>query len=285
MLGVVVGRFQTPYLHNGHFELLKYARNKSDKLLILIGVSSATGTDKDPMDFETRKCLFETFENIIVLPIYDMPCDKDWSNQLDSIINNLGFDDAIIFGSRDNSILNYYYGKHNIDIMISNINQNATEIRKHVKIIPSQDFREGVIYHTQKRYPIVYSTVDIVIQNDNDEFLLGKKGNKWAFVGGFVDKEDNSLLQAANRELFEETGIETDLKYLTSIKIFDPRYIKTKDSIMTNIFLGRYNKLPKFNDIKDLEFKDFGFFSIKDLNSLLQECHKPILSIINKLKG
>ena len=112
MLGVVVGRFQTPYLHEGHRELIEHARNRCDNLLVLIGVSDAVGTDREPMDFETRKGLFLT--NDIVLPLKDMPSDIDWSNQIDSIIESLGFEKAIIFGGRDNSISGYYSGKYHI---------------------------------------------------------------------------------------------------------------------------------------------------------------------------
>lgn len=278
MLGVVIGRFQTPFLHEGHLELINYARNKSENLLILIGVSDAVGTDREPMDFETRKGLFLT--NDIVLPLKDMPSDVDWSNKIDDIIKELGFDEATIFGGRDNSISGYYSGKHKIDIMNGRTDKNATELRRQVKIKYNQDFREGIIYHTQKRYPIVYSTIDVVITNDNNEFLVGKKGDKFAFIGGFLDPQDNSLLDCANRELFEESGIKTDLKYIDSIKINDYRYKKSKDSIMTHIFIGKYNQLPKKINIIDFEFKEFKFFNLEDLKVNLQDYHNPILEKI-----
>ena len=70
MLSVVIGRFQTPYLHQGHLELLEKANNYSDNLLVLIGCTVATGTDKNPMDFETRKQLIKY--NCEIRPLYDM---------------------------------------------------------------------------------------------------------------------------------------------------------------------------------------------------------------------
>jgi len=277
MLGVVIGRFQTPYLHEGHQDLINYARNKSDKLLILVGVSDAVGTDREPMDFETRKGLF--LNNDIVLPLKDMPSDVDWSNQIDSIIKSLGFEKAIIFGGKDNSICGYYSGKHEINIMISKNDKNATDLRRSVKVKPSQDFREGIIYHTQKRYAIVYSTVDIVIINNNNEFLVGKKGDKFAFIGGFVDPQDKTLVDSAKRELLEESGIDIDLKYKESIKINDYRYNKSKDSIMTHVFTGIYNELPNNINIKDFEFKEFKFFNYDQLKNEIQDYHKPILEL------
>jgi ADP-ribose pyrophosphatase YjhB (NUDIX family) len=208
-----------------------------------------------------------------------MPSDVDWSNQIDSIIKSLGFEKAIIFGGKDNSICGYYSGKHEINIMISKNDKNATDLRRSVKVKPSQDFREGIIYHTQKRYAIVYSTVDIVIINNNNEFLVGKKGDKFAFIGGFVDPQDKTLVDSAKRELLEESGIDIDLKYKESIKINDYRYNKSKDSIMTHVFTGIYNELPNNINIKDFEFKEFKFFNYDQLKNEIQDYHKPILEL------
>jgi bifunctional NMN adenylyltransferase/nudix hydrolase len=270
MLGVVIGRFQTPYLHEGYQDLINYARNKSDKLLILIGVSDAVGTDREPMDFETRKGLF--LNNDIVMPLKDIPCDIDWSNQVDNIIKSLGFEKAIIFGGKDNFICGYYKGEHEINIMIAKSDKNATDLRKSVKVKSSQDFREGIIYHTQKRHPIVYSTVNIIIRKD-EKFLVEKKGDKYCFVGGFVDAGDETLEDAALREFKEKTGITQfcGFSYLSSMKINDYRYAKTKDSIMTNCFF--ISAEDTGNEIED---KDFIWCRREELNDLLHDSHKSL---------
>lgn len=52
MLSVIIGRFQTPHLHEGHKRLLEEAKRLSSDVLILIGVSAAVGTDKNPLDYE-----------------------------------------------------------------------------------------------------------------------------------------------------------------------------------------------------------------------------------------
>lgn len=197
-----------------------------------------------PLDFKTRAALFAScglLPNAIILPVHDKPCDKDWTEQVDSIIERLGFQDAVIFGGRDNSIEGYYSGKHPINIIEAKGSHSSTAIRKRVAEHPMacKNFRAGIIYHTQNRYPIVYSTVDIAVLDCN-EILMGKKGDKFCFVGGFVDNEDEDLFMAAMRELEEETGINSPMlgkmQYEFSHKVKDMRYKNTKDCIMTHFF-------------------------------------------------
>jgi 8-oxo-dGTP diphosphatase len=61
----------------------------------------------------------------------------------------------------------------------------------------------------------IFVTVDVLVINKiTDEILLIKRLNEpfkdcWALPGGFVD-ENEDLEQAARRELYEETNIETN---------------------------------------------------------------------------
>lgn len=296
MLSVVIGRFQTPYLHEGHLEILREAQNHSENLLILIGCTAASGTDKNPLDFKTRKALFNL--NCEILPLHDCPSDKDWSDKIDSIIADLGFEEATIFGGRDNSIDGYYLGKHKIKVIDERGGKSATALRKLAAEEPrdSSDFRAGIIYHALNRYPIVYSTVDVAIYClDNygnlDSILMGKKGDKFNFVGGFVDPQDESLQHAAYRELQEETGLKengrtlVDMKYEFSSKVQDRRYNGTKDSIMTHFF-GAWMlrpELPDFSKISDKEFKEFAWIPANEKSlDLIADCHKSLfLKFIN----
>ena len=294
-LSVIIGRFQTPYLHQGHIKLIEEAKKVSDDVLILIGCTAAQGTDKNPLDFKTRESLFYSsgvLSNPAVLPLDDCPSDKDWSNKIDLIIEDLGFKEAIIFGGRDNSIEDYYCGKHTVAIIHQHGNHSSTSLRKEIAEEPMQcpNFRSGIIYHAENRYPIVYHTVDVVIRY-KDKVLMGMKGDKFHFIGGFVDPKDEDLEAAAYRELFEETGIEdgVDLGLHSSMKIDDSRYRDTKDSIMTHIFITRTNNEEidlQLQKIKDHEFKEFDYIELNEtsLKYLVADCHKPIFTKIINFK-
>ncbi len=301
ILSVIIGRFQTPYLHEGHLDLLRQAKQHSDAVLVLIGVSSAEGTDRNPLNFQTRKELF--FCNGVVNPIDiralpDTHSDQDWSDNIDAIIEDFGFSNATIFGGRDNSIEGYYVGKHPIKI-IDNVGvHSSTAIRKAfaTKVISDRNFRAGIIYHVENRYPIVYSTVDVAVYRMDDygnldSILMGKKGDKFNFVGGFVDPQDKNLERAALRELFEETAFSerellfAQMNYEFSSKVEDSRYKSTKDSIMTHFFSlwMMYPQLPNLSKIQDKEFKEFAWIPATEKSlELIADCHKPLfLKFIN----
>lgn len=290
-LSVIIGRFQTNQLHEGHLDLIRQVRAMGNPILVLIGVTAATGTDKNPLSFEIRRHLFYTDLSLFakVIPLFDMLSDKDWSDQIDSIISQLGFKEAVIWGGRDNSIEGYYSGKHEIKTIEQVGNHSATSLRKEIAKEPVNcpNFRAGIIHHVENRYPIVYSTVDIILWRIEEgyQILVGKKGDKFSFIGGFVDTNDNSLLKAAQRELEEETGITKEiLAYLDSMKIEDERYKGTKDSIMTHIFMGIHNELPDKSRIKDKEFAEFRFIGENELDHL-HDFHKPIaLKFFNLFK-
>jgi bifunctional NMN adenylyltransferase/nudix hydrolase len=290
MLSVVIGRFQTPYLHCGHKELFDEAKKYSNRILVLIGVSSATGTDRNPLSYEQRREMIDTSiaKDIMLVfkPLYDFPLShKDWSNQVDELIEECGDKEVIIFGGRDNSIEGYYSGKHKTRIIKGLTQNSATKLRKQIasqQAIYGHAARSAVIHHIENRYPIVYSTVDIVVYRQEDfKALVGKKGDKYCFVGGFVDPSDTTLKYAAIRELEEETGIKVtknSVNYIDSIKIDDERYKGCKDSIMTHVFTTIHNHLPDLSKIKDKEFKDFRFIGIDEID-LLHDFHKPIAEL------
>lgn len=38
--GVIIARFQTPYLHDGHLELIEAVKEKHEKIIVFIGNKS-----------------------------------------------------------------------------------------------------------------------------------------------------------------------------------------------------------------------------------------------------
>lgn len=241
---VIIARFQTPYLHDGHRQLLAEVAKNHSKLIVLLGVSPITGSRRNPYDYYTREKMIKTdYPEVIVLPVSDHPDDRTWSENIDSLLRSVfQGEDFCLYGSRD-SFIPYYTGKFETVELPSHGDYNATELRRQYadKVFNSNDFRAGILYAYYNQYTKVYPTVDIaVFRNDKTEVLLGRKANssKWRFPGGFADPEDDCYENAAKRELTEECGeLQTsEMTYETSRKINDWRYRSEADKIITLLY-------------------------------------------------
>ncbi len=266
-LGVVVGRFQTPYLHSGHRHLIDTALNESDDLLILVGEHAGWASGNDPLDYPTRDIMLRSaYPKAKTIAIKDHISDEVWSEMLDRLVtDNFPEHEPLLFGSRD-SFIPYYSGKLPTREVTPKSGISATTLREQAtaRIPDSPDFREGVMYaHTKQNYPTAFPTVDISIMHSTEpKVLIGRKAghSKWGFPGGFVDPTDDSFESAMRREMREEVGdIEiSPLVYIGSARIDDPRYRKSIHKIMTAFFKTTYvfGVIKASDDLEEVRWQD-----------------------------
>ncbi len=273
-IGVIIARFQTPFLHKGHIHLIDEIKKTHNRLIIILGISPLSSSRNNPFDYTTREGMIkDQYPDIIILPLADHPDDRQWSKNLDQLLEGT-FPSATftLFGSRD-SFIPAYSGKYNTTQLQKHGDFSSTEIRKKYadQVGKSEDFRKGVLYAVHCQYKKAYPTVDIaVFRNNKSELLLGRKAisNRWRFIGGFVDPEDQCLEVAAKRELNEEAGaIETSpLLYEMSAKIDDWRYRNESDKIITSFFSCDYIfGAPKAND----DIKELQWVKVSELNDMM----------------
>ncbi|PTB98048.1 NUDIX hydrolase [Marivirga lumbricoides] len=274
--GVIIARFQTPYLHEGHMELIQKVKEQHDKLIIVLGVSPVRSSRKNPYDFYTRETMIKNeFKEIVVLPLSDHPSDAEWSKNLDNMLESAFPSESFtLYGSRDNFIP-YYTGKKQVVELPEHGDYSATELRKKYadKVSNSRDFRAGILYALHNQYSKVYPTVDVAIfKNKKTEILLGRKAisSNWRLVGGFSDPEDSSFEEAALREMKEECGdlLVENLQYETSSKVNDWRYRNEVDQIITLLFSCDYKEgaVQAQDDIQELQW-----FKITELPKMKKE--------------
>ncbi|UJR83223.1 NUDIX domain-containing protein [Sandaracinus amylolyticus] len=249
-LGVVVARFQTPELHDGHRHLLEVVQSRHPRLLVVLGTPRTyVPTAKNPLDFATRREMVRARHPLaLVAELPDCRDDAMWSRALDTIVaHHAAVGEAVLYGSRD-SFMRFYSGVHRCEEVDPIEDLSATALRLEAVTHPATtgDFRRGVIYSATTRPPVVYQTVDVAITDGDKRRVLFAAKREDAgllrFLGGFVLPGDESLEAAARREAIGESGgLEIGAPiYLGSARIDDWRYRTGPDRITTALFVAPY---------------------------------------------
>lgn len=266
--GVLVGRFQTPILLEGHKEVLdKFLAKNHDCHIIVLGIPATKATRSNPFDFNSRKRLIQkSYGKINVIYLKDCNDDVEWSRQLDNLIEDTcGKCDATIYGI-EKSVISKYHGLHDVVCLETTAYTNWQEYCKSQGRMSYdlESWMQGVAWATQNRYPTAYATVDCAIFDDSTmtRMWMARKPLEpcYRFVGGFVDPmRDDSHEDAAVRESKEETCMDCKVvRYLGSFKIDDWRYRDEDDKIITSLFaLVREGGVPRpCDDVGELKLVD-----------------------------
>ena len=293
-VGVVIGRFQVPDLHDGHLELIDSVVNKHKKVLMFIcSTPGVLVTRKNPLDYFTRMTMLqEEYPDMIFLPLNDMPSDHDWSKVVDIKIRETFSNDpsVVLYGSRD-AFIPHYHGSYPTVELAESFDISGTDVRKIAsnEVRRHSEFRRGVVYAAHNKHPAVFPTVDIaVIRYDavKAKIALGRKPNDlpnvWRLPGGFIDPgKDQTLEAAAIRELHEEMGVSLnvdELQYVGSRHVDDWRYRNELDQIVTTVFLTKYlwGPLTAGDDLSEAKWFDLDDFKM----DILVEGHQPLMQMI-----
>jgi len=294
-VGVIIGRFQTPELTGGHRELIEFVSQQGhNQVLVALGVAPVPCTKNNPLHYTARVAMMSAeYPHFIYMPIHDNPSDKVWSEDLDRIIESAfpHTPNITLYGSRD-SFKDRYWGKFKVREFEPKTYDNATKHREQYgsMIGFNKDYRHGVVYGAYQKYDTVYQTVDVALfcgkpvegmSLEEHEIILCKKkiyGDKYLFVGGFVDPVDQNLNQAVEREVKEETGLYcSDIKYIMSTQVKDYRYIYEKDKIMTHFHTAHVRSLDSLKALDDIDSLEIVKMD-QWLSDNMAPCHVPLMS-------
>jgi bifunctional NMN adenylyltransferase/nudix hydrolase len=289
-VGVLVGRFQVHELHDAHLDLIQHVCDNHEKVLIFLGLAPLPVSTSNPLDFEARKqMILDEFPHVNVLYIKDRPYDDDWSDALDGQIIDLlsPGQSVVLYGGRD-SFISHYSGRFPTEELVQETFMSGSEVRKQIarsSARNSPEFRAGVIWASQGRYPTAYQAVDVaVLDQPGMKLLLGRKSSDrlFRFPGGFSDPDSPSLEIDATREVREEMGVEVgDVEYIGSRVVDDWRYRSEKDCIKTALFRACYMfGRPTPSDDLDAEVRWFDLDKLKSKD--IVPGHRPLYAMLRE---
>lgn len=290
-VGVIVGRFQAPDLHEMHLDLINTVRKRHSQVIIFLGLAPTKVTKRDPLDFALRRQMIaDAFPDIDdIYYIDDNPNDEVWSKNLDREIAKHvpNESNAILYGSRD-SFISHYHGHFQTAELVSDRVVSASEIRKVTahKRRAGSDFRAGVIWAVEQGYDHAWMTVDCAVLGSDGRLLMGRKkidGSKYRFPGGFYKPRTGSFALNAKREVMEETSIEVGTpRFVADMDVDDWRYRNDPNVVHTMLFIAPM--LFGSPEAKD-DLDEVRWFTLDDLrknnSEVLVATHRPLFAEID----
>lgn len=240
-IGVIIGRFQNYELTESHRQLIDEVVSRSDETVILVGQSDVRNTHRYALPFGSIRDMIKQYNpDVAVDVIYDHISNHHWSQKVDELVEGWAQGNEVtLYGGRD-SFIPWYFGKFKTEeLPIGVEGESATKYRESVGYPQTEEERRGAIWAAYYRYPTMYQVIDAIVMNANGQVLLCRKEGCvfWQLIGGFVDPEDENLVDAVKREVKEETGLEVDPNYFFSTRIEDNRYRKEADKVMSHVFV------------------------------------------------
>lgn len=244
-VGVIVGRFQCPFLHDGHKDVIDQVVDKHPRVIIFLGMSYCVWSKENPYPFYVRRQMIEeSYPDVEVYGLRDTYDDATWSAALDANLHDfLGPNmTCVLYGGRD-SFIKSYKGRYPTAELKAKHYVSATELRKLYSISQrmTQAERVGANTAIQNQYDQVIPAVDVAVRTEDGKYIFIQKPNedKLRFVGGHAEPDSPSYEYDAIREMKEEIDCDSftnDMRYLGSFLIDDPRWRKERNKVKTVFF-------------------------------------------------
>lgn len=288
-IGVLIDTFQYIKLPKKLKKLAKKLQKECDEFLILVSLKEIKNTTNQFLDYNTiNDWLKRKFPKATIHQIVDCESNFHFSQQIvEKIYDKTTSPDWRTLIYAFNDTLEHYNGSYEINSLGARHVENIG-MRK----IGGKQYRRGMMDASIIRYATGFPTIDVVAYQysvESNKILLGRKegSDNWHLPGGFFDpQKDNSFLDTAKRELFEETSIQAEvLKHFDSMKVDDYRYKNEFDKIITTIYEFQIPFETVLNPTDDLiEVRMFSCDEIMKDEFPIMKSHKEIIKLVINIK-
>jgi mRNA-decapping enzyme subunit 2 len=128
-----------------------------------------------------------------------------------------------------------------------------------------------VIMQSQK-YGVIYKYKDISLNKIEYLLVKGVIFNKWGFPKGKKD-ENESDIECASRELFEETRVYVDPNSLNKCK-----RVKVGRH---NLYIYKSYEKPNIENVNENEIVEIKWMTLDDMKNVYSECNRELRNIID----
>jgi len=248
-LGVLIGRFQVPEMHEGHRYIIHRMLEQCDEVLVLFGSANRARSVKNPYTYQERKkSAMQYFPEIHTAPLNDyLYNDSQWMADVAATIEavrsqiSYDFEDSVkvlLYGHHKdgNDYLNWFPQYEYVNIN-SDIDISGTEVRNSIMHMLPETVQADMQYFAKERetfrsypYPEALNICcgDAVVECLGHILLIKRKSTpgagNWALPGGHKNTNE-TFLQCAVRELYEETNLRVPepvlLGSIKSTRLFD----------------------------------------------------------------
>lgn len=145
----------------------------------------------------------------------------------------------------------------------------------------SEEERLYLEKYDPNKYPKPSVTVDFIVHIDNEGILFVKRKNfpyrrKWALPGGFLDVGKENTLQAAIRELKEETSLDIDPTNIVLEGVYSDPQRDPRDHVVSIVYSINLSQEHISMVKPDDDAADAKFIKDIDMDNLAFD-HKQIL--------
>ncbi len=275
-LGVVVGKFQTPWLVPDHMATLRTAATNTDEVAVFLLDMEVEFSTKNPFTYAYREKLLANYLTDSLkkkCTIYKIRDEKYFSRLQENIdatlIKKYPADTKMtMFG---NGFVKDYDGICDVMILETNLGRTAAEARLDAMTLPytpSENHGKGQAYaaYNRTRSCRNYVVVIMVVDLDGKKFLAinDKRYKKLTFPITQVNGDEDHLQAYASKLVKHEVPLATNVKFTafkSFIQHYDWRFRASTDICVYHTYICEIGNKPPIGKgleiLEELREKDF----------------------------